>query len=194
MMDFLTNQGPTVAYILLFLGACVEGESIVLTASFLAYTGFLSLPAVMTIAFTATLVADQTLFYLGRFYGPTVLARYPSLKDKSQRVFNLLHRYNILFILGFRFIYGIRTVSPFVIGTGGITIKRFTILNLIAAIIWTVVSCLGGYSLGYFFYDSIHEIFHNIVHYQKMIVIWVVSVVGAAIGLIYAWRRWKKRP
>lgn len=193
MLEFLTSHGPWLAYLILFLGSLVEGESIVLSASFLAYTGFLSLPKVMTIAFIATLFADQTLFYVGRFYGPGLLERYPRLKDKSKRIFDLLHKYNISFILGFRFVYGIRTASPLVIGSAGIDIKRFTILNFIAAIIWTVVSCGGGYLLGYFFADVIEDAIQKVGHYQKVALLGFGGLIALIVVFVYGRRKWRER-
>jgi len=194
LIEFFTAHGPLLAYVILFLGSLVEGESIVLTASFLAYTGFLSLPKVMTIAFIATLCADQLLFYVGRFYGPGLLERYPKLKMKSKRVFELLHKYNTPFILGFRFVYGIRTVSPLIIGTAGISIQRFTKLNLLAAVIWTVVSCLGGYFLGYLFADVIEDAIHNVGHYQKIVFLSLGGIVLFVIGVFYLCKKWRKKP
>ena len=193
MIEFFTTHGPWLAYVILFLGSLVEGESIVLTASFLAYTGFLSLPKVMTIAFVATLFADQTLFYVGRFYGPGLLERYPKLKEKSKRVFALLHKYNTPFILGFRFVYGIRTASPLIIGAAGVDISRFTILNFCAAVIWTVISCLGGYFLGYLFADVIEDVIHKVGHYQKIAFIGVGSFLVIGLGIFYLRKKWREK-
>ena len=41
-----------------------------------------------------------------------------------------------LLILGFRFLYGLRSVTPFVIGMSGISWLRFALLNVIGAGIW----------------------------------------------------------
>ncbi len=186
MIDFLTKIGPHLAYFILFLGACVEGESVVLTAGFLSYTGFLDLKWVMCISFFGTLFADQILFLIGHWRGTRILARHPSWQKRTKKIFTLLHKYNVLFILGFRFIYGIRTLSPLVIGTAGISIKRFIILNFISAIIWTVISCLAGYMLGYFFADNIEQIIQQIAHYQKTVVMVLVSlVIGGVIGFYF---------
>lgn len=193
MIEFFTAHGPWLAYIILFLGSLVEGESIVLTASFLAYTGFLSLPKVMMIAFIATLCADQILFYVGRFYGPGLLERRPKLKEKSKRIFELLHKYNTPFILGFRFVYGIRTASPLIIGAAGIDIKRFAVLNFLAAVIWTVISCLGGYLLGYLFADMIEDAIHNVGHYQKIVFLSVAGILVFVLGIFYSRRKWGKK-
>ena len=181
MIEYLTNLGPHVAYLILLLGACVEGESIVLTAGFLAYIGFLKIEWVMLIAFLGTLIADQVLFYIGHRRGPDLLERHPKWKKRTERIFRLLKKYDLWFILGFRFVYGIRTLSPLVIGTMGVPVRRFVILNLIAAVIWTVISCSLGYLLGYFFADSIEHMIYKIGHYQKIIVI----SLGIAVIIIF---------
>lgn len=167
MEEALIQYGPMVGYIVLLLGSFVEGESVVLTAGFFAYKGYLSLPLIMLIAFLGSLCADQLLFFLGRIYGPGMLERKPALKEKAEKAFGMLHHYHVWFILGFRFVYGIRTVSPFVIGASGISIKRFAILNVIAAAIWATLSCYAGYLLGYFFADEIEYAMEQAIKFQK---------------------------
>ena len=143
----------------------------------------------MLIAFFSTLFADQILFFIGHRRGADILARHPQWQQRTKKIFKLLHQYNILFILGFRFVYGIRTLSPLVIGTAGISIKRFIILNFIAAVIWTVISCVGGYMLGYFFADRIEQIVHQIGHYQKIVVITLAVFITFLLGGTYIYRK-----
>jgi len=182
------EYGPFIAYVILLLGSFVEGESIVLTAGFLSYKGYLSLPLIMLISFTGTLFADQLLFFIGRWYGPGLLERRPKLKEKSARVFNLLHRYHTWYILGFRFVYGVRVASPLVIGAAGIPVRRFVILNLIAAVIWAVLSCWAGYLLGYFFADQIETIIQKAIQFQKVTISIIVLII-AGISLYFYWRK-----
>lgn len=189
MIDFLIEMGPHLAYFILLLGSFVEGESVVLTAGFLAYTGFLKLEWVMLIAFCGTLFADQLLFLIGHRRGAEVLARHPKWQKRTEKIFALLHKYDTLFILSFRFIYGIRTLTPLVIGTSRISVKRFVILNFIAAILWTLISCMAGYMLGYFFADSIERIFHQIGHYQKIIFLTLSVLIIGIAGAIYGYRK-----
>lgn len=190
--QWLIEYGPIAGYIILFLGSLVEGESVVLTAGFFAYKGYLTLPNIIAVSFTATLIADQVLFYVGRSYGPRLLIKYPKLATKSERVFHLLHKYNTVFILGFRFVYGIRTISPLVIGASGIPVRRYTILNLMAAIIWSVLSCSGGYMLGYFFADSIDDMIKRAIHYQEFFILGLITLVGGWMTYKYYRKREEK--
>ena len=144
-MDYLIDVIKDWGYIAVFLGSLVEGESVILVACFMAHLGYLSLTKIMIIAFCGTLFADQALYYVGRYYGQALIQRFHSLHAPANRAFKLLHRWDIWFILSFRFIWGIRTISPIVIGSSGITPRRYSPLNLLAALVWTLISCIGGY-------------------------------------------------
>jgi membrane protein DedA with SNARE-associated domain len=102
----------------------------------------------LVVSFCGSFAGDQLWFAVGRRYGAGLLARWPSLAGKAQGVFRLLDRYNDLFILTFRFIYGLRNISPFAIGMTHVSRGRFFVLNLIAALAWANTFVWGGYSLG----------------------------------------------
>lgn len=175
-------------YIAVFLGAIVEGETVILTASALSALGHLNLYKVMAITFCTTVVVDQGLFLVGRRYGPAFFERFPKLRPRADRAFKLLHRFDKWFILVFRFIYGIRVISPIVIGAAHVDHKRFAPLNVASAFIWTTVSCYSGYAMG----DVLESLLKNIEkaeHYFKL-------GLGAAAVLMVAywlWKRYKKR-
>ncbi|MDR0625617.1 MAG: DedA family protein [Holosporales bacterium] len=162
MFDFFTfvKSSPGICYAIVFIGAMIEGETIILTASALAAAGYLSIMNVAALAFTSTLFADQLLFFIGHrmFLHPSakLFERFNSFYEKSKRVAVLLKKYDVWFILMFRFIYGIRTISPIVIALCGSKPGRFVPLNFIAAVIWTVISCGIGYALGDFLFDSVN--------------------------------------
>lgn len=176
--EFIQHWG----YISVFLGSMIEGESIIFAAGLLAREGYLSIYKVTLIAFVGTLVADQGLYFVGHYYGKAFLEKFPSTQAKAERAFRLLHRYNNLFILSFRFIYGIRILSPLVIGASGIPIKRFVILNFIAAVIWSVSSCVAAYYLAQLLIDYWHLA-------SKII----LGLVIFGLGVVYGIHLWKKR-
>lgn len=157
MRWFIENYG----YLAVFLGSTIEGELILMTAGYFAYVGVLDLGWVILSAFLGTLIADQGCFFIGRYYGPKLLERFPTLKKKSEKVFRLLHEYKNLFIMTFRFVYGIRIASPLVIGASQLSPKRFTVLNFPAAFVWAVVIACVGYFFGGTFeiiLDNMHRI------------------------------------
>jgi membrane protein DedA with SNARE-associated domain len=175
-------------YIAVFLGSIVEGESVILTASSMAALGYLNIYTIMAIAFITTTVVDQLLFFVGLHYGPSLFNRYPRLKPKTEKAFRLLHRFDVWFILSFRFIYGIRIISPAVIGAGGVSPARYIPLNIVSAFVWTVVSCGGGYLLG----DVMLQAIHHIADIQRSAVI-TIGIGCLALGGYVLWKRQKAR-
>lgn len=192
MENLLYEYGPSIAYVLLLLGSFIEGESVVLTAGFLSYTKFLSFPVVVMISFFGSLISDQLLFHIGRVYTPSIFNKTEKWKKRSERAFNLLNRYHTGFILGFRFIYGIRIISPLLIGASGVSVKRFSVLNFIAAFIWAIVSSSIGWILGYFFSDKIELAFKLVKNSQKILALTTISVLGL-MSLIFFLRKRRKQ-
>ena len=137
-------------YLALFIGTFLEGETILLIAGYLAQDGFLDLPLVILSAFLGTFAGDQTFFFLGRYKGVDFLAKRPAWKRNTARAFALLTRHQVAVILGFRFLYGIRNVTPFVIGSSGLHPLRFFVLNFLGAATWAVAFGSIGYHLGTF--------------------------------------------
>src|ERR1700722_16347978 len=136
----------------------IEGESVIFIAGFFAHEGYLSLPKLILVSFVGTLFADQALYFVGRHYGSSFIERFPSIEPRAAKAFQLLRRYDNIFILSFRFIYGIRIISPVVIGASGVGIQRFMILNFLAAIIWSVGSCLAAYYFAHLILEELHLI------------------------------------
>ncbi|MDR1236149.1 MAG: DedA family protein [Holosporaceae bacterium] len=139
--SFIQSYG----YYAVFAFACIEGEIAVLTAGFLCKQGYMSLELVMLAAFLGTLITEQCLFFVGRIYGGKLLEKYPKFSKKSATVIEFLQKYDAAFIFGSRFIYGIRNVSPIIIGMAKITPLKFSSLNVPAALIWSIVVAGAGY-------------------------------------------------
>lgn len=156
--DILQNFISHYGYIIVFFASIIEGESVILTASILASQGKLDIHKVALITFLGTLFADQGMYFVGRNFGPKIFNKFPTLKEKSKKLMTFLQKHNTIFILSFRFIYGIRILSPFVIGMSEVNPKKFMILNLIAAFIWTAVSCAAGYYLGEIIFTYLHKV------------------------------------
>ena len=128
-------------------GAVVEGETVVATGGLLAHRGLLPLGGVMIAAAIGTCLADQGLFFLGRHHRDSRIVKRVSSAAGFARAMALVERYPSAFILMFRFLWGLRTVSPIALGTTGIAWGRFAALNIIAAIVWAVIVSLAGYLL-----------------------------------------------
>jgi len=132
-----------------FLGAAVEGETAVVTGGLLAHQHLLPLGGVMIAATAGSLVADQCLFLIGRYYRDHPRVRTIVSQPKFAKVWTMLERYPRRFIFAFRFLYGMRTISPIAIGTSSVPARIFLLLNLLSAIVWATLATAVGYVFGH---------------------------------------------
>lgn len=149
LQNVLTNYGYLL-YLVILGWTFLEGETVVLITGAIASEGIydINIELVALCACMGSFLGDQLYYYIGRLYGTPLLARWPSLTKRIEWAFRLVRTHETLFILSFRFIYGIRNVSPFVVGMAGVPRLRFAILNMIAALIWAHVFAWGGFLLG----------------------------------------------
>jgi len=173
-------------YLILFIGTFAEGETILVMAGFLAHRGYLEMPWVILIAFLGTLAGDQLFYYVGYLKGLPFLNKRPRWEAKYARALALFHQHQTLIILSFRFLYGLRTVTPFVIGLSKVSPIRFLFLNTVGALMWAIIVGLLGYSLGHILEAYLERI--------KRYELWAMAAI-AAVGLlvwIIHWR-WNRR-
>lgn len=128
----------------------VEGETVVIVTGVLASEGRfnISVELLALAALTGSFFGDQLYYYIGRKYGTPLLARWPGLTARVEWAFDAVNRTPALFILSFRWIYGIRNFAPFIVGIAGVPRVKYLVLNFIAAAIWAHCFAWGGYLLG----------------------------------------------
>jgi membrane protein DedA with SNARE-associated domain len=136
------------AYIVLVVWTFLEGETIVIIAGVAAHDGHLWLPLIILCAFCGSLCSDQLVFFLGRLKGKAFIAKRPKWQARAERVYRMLERHQIWLILGFRFLYGLRNITPFAIGMSQVRTRRFIVLNVIGAAVWATIFACGGYFFG----------------------------------------------
>ena len=175
----------TYGYIALVAGAFLEGETVVLLAGVLANQGYLSpVPAVLC-AFGGSLASDQLMFYLGRWKGNAILHRFPRLEKRAPKVRALLARYETPLILGFRFIYGVRNITPILMGMGKVNAWKFLILNVVSAAVWAT----SFVAAGFFFGRALKAFLKLHPHADKFA---LAAVAAGACG-IWLWRKWREK-
>lgn len=137
----------TYGYPVVFAGALIEGETVLVLAGVAAHLGYLSLAKVIAVAAVGGFLGDQIYFFLGRRYGLRLLDRFPAAKAVAPRVDALVVKHRALVVPLLRFTYGVRTVGPILIGAGRMNPFAFAALNAVGAAAWAVI--VGG--AGYFF-------------------------------------------
>jgi membrane protein DedA with SNARE-associated domain len=191
ILDFL--RGAIVAYGYWAVGAALllenagipmPGETILLLASFMAYSQHeLKLPWIIAVATIAATLGDNLGFALGYYGGRPLLARYQSLFRLKQSTLDrgekLLARYGPATILVARFVFGMRIIAGPMAGVLRMAWKRFLIFNFLGAVLW--VSVIS--SVGYFFGRHWNRMENVIKRLDIAVAIFVV------IAVVVWWRR-----
>jgi len=162
LISFITTYG----YAAVFLGCLIEGEALVIIASFLAFLGELSLPVVLLSAFFGTLLSDVGWFLLGRYSGTKFLERWTWLHTLSKGSVALVGRRPRLTAFLVRFIYGFRVIVPYSLGKTSIETSTYILYNALGVLLW--VSIFGG--IGYFFAEAVETIVGKTPHLGLMLI------------------------
>ncbi len=187
IIDTANHYGPLV-YLLILAFTFFEGETIVLLTGALISGGDvkLSVTSLTLFAVLGSFGGDQTWFYIGRRYGTPLLERWPTMAKKVEWAFHLLRRHENLFILSFRFIYGVRNISPFIIGMTGTSRSKCLLLNLLSATVWANTFSWGGYFIG-----RALEIYLGESKIYALVGLVLIALSAALIG---AWRQRRRGP
>jgi membrane protein DedA with SNARE-associated domain len=182
--DVLVKYG----YFGIAIGAFIEGETILLLAGYAAQQGLFDVRLVLLLGFVGAFEGDQLWFYLARRHGGQWLARRPDLAAKATAATRLLERHATLFILSFRFIYGLRNLGAVAVAVSDVTTRRFVALNAAAALLWSVLVIGAGYVFG----EAAAALLDQLAGLQKQILVIAGLVAFAAVASIVL-RRWLLR-
>ncbi len=178
-------------YLAVFIGAFLEGETILVLAGLAAYRGYMDFAAVSIVALVAGFAGDQLYFFLGRAQGARILARFPDAQERAHRFDAMLARWHAPLIIGIRFMYGFRIVGPVLLGMGRVASWKFVVYNFIGAAIWAPL--IAG--LGYLFGTVVETILDDVHKYELWLfaAILMVGLGGVVLHRMRA-RRAAKEP
>ena len=184
LQSIIENYG----YAAILIGTFLEGETILVLAGLAAHQGYLILTWVILAAFLGSLCGDQLFFYLGRKHSQAVLSRRPAWEQKAEKVHKMMNRFQTPMILSFRFLYGLRTVAPFVIGISPVSVKKFILLNAVGALVWAAAVASGGY-----FFGRALEVFIGKLKAYEIYIMGSVAILGVLIWVFHFYRRRRRR-
>ncbi|MGJ7507623.1 DedA family protein [Variovorax sp. GT1P44] len=187
---FVIAYGPWV-YGLLFLIVFVEtglvvmpflpGDSLLFIVGALCGAGLMSFGLAVPILLVAAILGDQCNFSIGRYFGPKVF-QWESSRFFNRNAFNQAHafyeRFGGVTIILARFMPFIRTFAPFVAGVAEMNRGKFTLFNVVGALLWVVGLCTVGYFFGNL--PIVKE------HLEK--IIWALILIPGLIAIYGAWR------
>jgi len=134
-------------------GIPVPGETILLLASFLAYSQHeLQLSWIILVATIAATLGDNLGFAIGYYGGRALLRRYQSLFRVPNKTLSrgetLFARYGAVTIFFARFVFGMRIIAGPLAGVLRMPWRRFLIFNFLGAGVWVTVISTAGYLFG----------------------------------------------
>ncbi len=166
-------------------GIPVPGETILLLASFFAYSEHkLSLPLIIVTGVIAATLGDNIGFTIGYYGGRPLLVRYQRWFRVSDNVVlrgeRLMQRYGPPIVFVARFIFGLRVVAGPLAGVLGMHWAQFALYNFLGAALWVTVIASVGYLFG--------------SQWGRLLTIMgranvVVFVLAVLVALVVWWRR-----
>jgi len=160
-------------------GIPLPGETILLLASFLAYSEQkLSLPWIILVATIAATLGDNIGFAIGYYGGRPLLERYQSIfriqKKTLDRGEDLFARYGAVTVLFARFVFGMRILAGPLAGVLRMSWRKFLLFNVLGAALWVTV--IGV--VGYFFGRHWDRLEHFVKRFDLGLVIIVLVVIA----------------
>ncbi|KNZ33191.1 MAG: membrane protein [Methylibium sp. NZG] len=196
LANFVQNYGAWV-YALLFMIIFIEtgivvmpflpGDSLLFVVGALAGAGLMNFPLVVALLIAAAILGDQCNYTIGRYFGPRVF-QWENSRFFNRNAFNQAHafyeKYGGVTIIVARFMPFLRTFAPFVAGVAEMTRSKFTLFNVVGAVLW-----VGGIGTAGYLFGNIPWVQ---LHLDK--IIWAMIIVPGLIVLFGAWKARRNLP
>lgn len=169
-------------------GVPIPGETILLLASFLAYSEHrLHLPYIILVGVCAATIGDNLGFLIGHYGGRPLLTRYgkvlfirPETIEQGEKLFA---RYGAATIFVARFIAGMRVIAGPLAGILRMAWRKFVIFNFLGAVLWVTVISSVGYLFGRH-WDQLVEI-------VKQVNIAFLAIAAVVVAVL--WWRYRRK-
>jgi membrane-associated protein len=176
-----------VALLLENTGIPVPGETVLLLASFLAYSEHeLQLSSIIIVGTVAATLGDNLGYAVGRRGGRPLLERYrellcirPATLERGDRLFA---QYGAVAVFFARFVFGLRIVGGPLAGVLRMSWKKFLLFNFLGASLWVTAVATVGYLFGRHWARLVQDL--------KRLDITVAIVV--LLAAFYFWRRGRR--
>lgn len=172
-----------------FLGAGIEGETAAFLGGIAAHRHLIAYWQVALAASLGSFTADQIFFLLGRHAAKWSYVKRLLDSAPIAGATRLLEARPTSFILAFRFIYGIRTISPVAIGVSSVPGWKFVSLNAIAASAWGIMITGAGFLAG----QAIEAMLGRLRLHVHLLIALVAGALLVALGAYVARKEMTRR-
>lgn len=144
-MEDILSSLSTYGYIILFVWSFGGGFFALVGAGVLSHMGNMDITISIIVAFVANMIGDVFLFYMARNNKKS----FKTYMDKHKRKLALsilwMRKKGDIIVFVQKYIYGVKTLIPIVMGMSKYSATRFNILNVFASFLWAIVFGLAGY-------------------------------------------------
>lgn len=135
----------------LLVGLFLPGDSLLFTVGVVAGAGKLDIVTICALLTAASVLGDQSGYFLGYRTGPRIFRRPDSLVFKQEYVTRtqaFYEKHGGKTLIYAKFVPIVRTFAPFMAGVGRMRYARFFSFNIFGGIGWVLSMTLAGYNLG----------------------------------------------
>lgn len=135
----------------LLVGLFLPGDSLLFTIGVVAGAGELNIVQICSLLVIASILGDQSGFFLGYRTGPAIFSRKDSRLFKQEyvtRTQSFYERHGGKTLIYAKFVPIVRTFAPFMAGVGRMKYTRFLSFNVFGGFGWVLSMTLAGYNLG----------------------------------------------
>jgi len=135
----------------LLVGLFLPGDSLLFTVGVVAGAGQLNIVEICALLTFASVVGDQSGYFLGYRTGPRIFSKPDSLIFKQAYVTRtqaFFARHGGKTLIYAKFVPIVRTFAPFMAGVGRMSYPRFFSFNIFGGVGWVVSMTMAGYFLG----------------------------------------------
>lgn len=184
--DLISN----ISYVFVFVGAVIEGETVLLLSSFAASLGYLNIWAVLGLVFLGEVIADACWYWVGRLAKENVLHRIERWFKVSPALLARLEHYfehhSAKILIGFKFVVGLRLATLIAAGIARMPFRKFLALNIFSIALWTLL--FGG--IGYFFGENYKRISAT---FEQVGIVFVLLIIGLVALEVVAGKKYTKK-
>ena len=126
------------------IGLFISGAFLLLVSATLYNNGFAGLESILILSFFGAILGDHTGYYAGRFLGPRFqrIGFVKKYQSNVARAENIIQRHGGLAIFLGRFVPAIRSLIPVLVGISGLHRLRYSTLDALACLLWTLTLAL----------------------------------------------------
>ncbi len=159
--------------LLVFIGALLGAETVVLFATIICHSNDISPNLIIIIAICGAILGNQIWFYIGKIYGERLLKKHNHLKNEVFKFKKWINNKSALMAISARFVYGAGSITPLLLGINHYPQLHYSLFNTIGSIVWGIIVV----KLGSIFSNQSYRYFENPKHLEYFIVVIILLIL-----------------